>query len=369
MRIGVDVRCLMNGNYSGVSWYAYYLLNNLFELDQANQYILFYNSSKKVRLPEFNFANVSWRGCRYPNKIFNASLMIFNRPRIDRLLGGVDVFFTPNLHFIALSDKCQKVMAVHDLSFIRYPQFFTIKMRWWHRLILWKNILGRADIIVADSQSTKNDLISLLGIAQEKIKVVYLGVENKYGENISAEQLASVKQKYHLPEKFILTLGALEPRKNLAGVIAAYKSLNTDIALVIAGSGGWKNKSLRRSAIDDKRINFIGYVDEADKPALYRSASLLIYPSFYEGFGLPILEAMASGCPVICGNNSSQGEIATDAALLVNPYNTNEIKTAMEALLSDDLLRQRLVEKGRVRAQQFSWKKTAQKMMEIFESV
>ena len=181
MKIGVDARCLMNGNYSGVSWYAYHLLENIFQLDRANEYILFYNSSKKVQLPEFKYANVSWRGFRYPNKLLNVSLLLSDRPRINKLIGGVDVFFTPNLHFIALSGKCKKAMAVHDLSFIRYPRFFDLKMRWWHRLILRKNIIGRADLIVADSENTRNDLISLLKIPRpekSRLSIWELGMKH-----------------------------------------------------------------------------------------------------------------------------------------------------------------------------------------------
>ncbi len=125
MRIGIDIRCLMNDRYSGVSWYAYNLLKNLFESDRDNRYVLFYNSSKRVVLPEFNYDNVKYSGYRYPNKLLNLSLNFFSYPRIDKLIGGVDLFFVPNLHFIAWSDKCKRILTVHDLSFLRFRWIFS----------------------------------------------------------------------------------------------------------------------------------------------------------------------------------------------------------------------------------------------------
>jgi len=369
MKIGIDIRCLMNGNYSGVSWYAYNLLKNIFALDANNQYVLFYNSGKPVSLPEFKQSNVSYHGCRYPNKLFNLSLNFFDYPKIDSLIGGVDIFFVPNLHFISWSPRCKKIITVHDLSFLHFPEFFTVKMRLWHKLIIKKNILGQADLIIADSFNTKNDLIELLGVAAEKIKVIHLGIDQKYFTALSPDQLAGIKKKYNLPDKFILSLGTLEPRKNLDGIIAAYKSLATDFSLVIAGGRGWKIKPADNLFFADKRVRYIGYIDESDKPALYQLASLLIYPSFYEGFGLPLLEAMASGCPVIAGCNSSQPEVVTEAGLLVDPHDINEIKMALDGLLSNADFRQEMSAKGKQRAADFSWEKTAQETVKSFNEI
>ncbi len=368
MRIGIDIRCLMNDRYSGVSWYAYNLLKNLFESDRDNRYVLFYNSSKRVVLPEFNYDNVKYSGYRYPNKLLNLSLNFFSYPRIDKLIGGVDLFFVPNLHFIAWSDKCKRILTVHDLSFLRFPEFFTAKMRLWHKLIIKKNILGQADLIIADSLSTKNDLRELLNLPEEKIKVVYLGVDQRYFVPVAAQQLAAIREKYSLPDKFILSLGTLEPRKNLAGIIAAYEPLALEAELVIAGGRGWKNKLNNDVSPDHKKIRFIGYVAEEDKPALYQMASVLVYPSFYEGFGLPLLEAMASGCPVIAGSNSSQVEVVGNAGLLVDPSSISEIKNAIIAILENPDWRNQLAENGKKQAAKFSWIRTARETLEIFNS-
>ena len=368
MKIGIDIRCLMNGNYAGVSWYAYNLLKNIFALDSDNQYVLFYNSGKPVSLPEFKQGNISYHGCRFPNKLFNLSLNFFNYPEIDRLIGGVDLFFVPNLHFISWSPHCQKIITVHDLSFLRFPEFFTAKMRLWHKLIIKKNILGQADLIIADSFNTKKDLIELLGIPADKIKVIHLGIDRKYFTALSAVQLAETRKKYGLPDKFILSLGTLEPRKNLEGVIAAYKSLATDASLVIAGGRGWKIKPAGSLFSADKRVRYVGYIDEADKPALYQLASLLVYPSFYEGFGLPLVEAMASGCPVIAGFNSSQPEVVGTAGLLVDPHDINAIAKALDDLLASDGFPKEMSAKGKEQAAKFSWEFTAAETIKLFNN-
>ena len=364
MKIGIDIRCLMNDKYSGVSWYTYNLLQNIFELDHENEYILFYNSSKQVTLPEFAYANVKYCGYRFPNKLFNLVVNFFNWPKIDRLIGGVDIFFVPNLHFIAWSDKCRKIVTVHDLSFLYFPEFFTAKMRLWHKLILKKNILGQADSIIADSFNTKNDLIKLLKVPESKIKIIHLGVDKRYFNTVGAELLANTRKKYDLPDKFILALGTIEPRKNLEGVIAAYKLSGTDADLVIAGGQGWKVKS----SMADACIKFIGYVAEEDKPALYQAAALLVYPSFYEGFGLPLLEAMASGCPVIAGANSSQPEVVGAAGLLVDPNNASEICFAISVLLSDEDFRWEMSRRGREQAAKFSWEATAAETIKLINN-
>ena len=180
MKIGIDIRCLMAENYSGVSWYTFNLLKSIFELDNNNEYILFYNNSKPVDLPKFNYPNVSYVGFKYSNKILNLMFVLFNRPKIDQMIGGADVFFMPNINFSALSVNCQKVITVHDLSYLRYPQFLTSKSRFWHQIIIAKKIIQQAERVIAVSENTKKDLIELLGVDESKIKVIYEGVDSKF---------------------------------------------------------------------------------------------------------------------------------------------------------------------------------------------
>jgi len=163
-----------------------------------------------------------------------------------------------------------------------------------------------------------------------------------------------------------LSVGTIEPRKNLLGAIKAMERLKWPAELVIAGEDGWKNKEVKKIIAGNPHIHYLGYVDEADKPALYQLAQGLLYPSFYEGFGLPIAEALASGCPVIAGNNSSQGEVLSDGGLLVDPYNPAEIAEAIKILMNNEGLRDNLIERGRIRAKEFSWVKAAGQVLEIF---
>ncbi|MFA6526498.1 MAG: glycosyltransferase, partial [Candidatus Buchananbacteria bacterium] len=208
MTIAIDARVLMNENYSGVSWYAFNLLAALFELDRENEYVLFYNSKKPVKLPKFDYPNVSYKGFRFSNKLFNFCLNFFSWPKLDELVGGCDIFFAPNLHFVSWSDKCRKVIVVHDLSFLAYPNFFNLKQRLWHKLILNKKILTQADMVIADSNSTKKDLEDLMNVAPEKIEVAHLGADIK-ANGITREEINS---KYNLPDKYFLFVGTIEPR-------------------------------------------------------------------------------------------------------------------------------------------------------------
>jgi glycosyltransferase involved in cell wall biosynthesis len=165
-------------------------------------------------------------------------------------------------------------------------------------------------------------------------------------------------------------VGALEPRKNIEGIIEAFKELKSDYKLVIAGAPGWKNAKIHNLFNADDRVKFIGYVAEEDKPAIYNLASMLAYPSHYEGFGLPLLEAMACGCPVVAGANSSQLEVVGEAGILIDPNNINEIKVAMEALIADNKLRDRYIELGLERVKKFSWIKTAEEVKKVlFENI
>ena len=369
MKIGIDVRCLMESQYSGISEYTYNLLTGLFQLDSINEYVLFYNSAQRSAVPEFAFRNVTVREFQYPNKLFNLSMRFLKIAAIDRLLGGVDVMLVPNFLFLNLSRRCKTVLIVHDLSFERYPEFFTAKKRLWHRLIGTRALCRRAAAIIAISENTKRDLVSLYRIDPHRISVVLPGISELFFSPIEPSTLEAVKKKYQLPGRYILALGNLEPRKNITTLIQAFQKMsNNDYRLVIAGGRGWKNTALYRqwqhSPVKD-RIVFLGYVDAVDKPALYRQAAMFVYPSIYEGFGLPPIEAMACGTPVICSFGSSLPEAVGDAALMVDPYNIEELARMMDQLAADGALARTLVERGRKRSQQFRWQAAATAIFNI----
>lgn len=383
MNIGVDIRSLMSPIRSGVGEYTYNLLDNLFKIDKKNGYFLFYNSFQSVAkdLPIVRWQNresVKFCGFKWPNKLFNASLKFLKWPKIDRLIAkDIDLFFIPNMQFLSLSNQCKKVITVHDLSFERYPEFFSLKRKWWHKAINPQKLIQESNKIITDSQNTKQDLIELYGINPEKVKVVYLGV-GESGIRSQESGTKEIKIKYDLPDKFVLYLGTLEPRKNIIGLIKAFEKLITryglrvtGYALVIAGAPGWNYRDIYRAAKNSKvsnKIKFIGHVDPEDKPALYNAASVFVYPSFYEGFGFPPLEAMASETPVVTSFNSSLGEVCGDSALLVDPYNTSEIAEAIHQILVDENLSQQLVERGREQVKKFSWQKTAEETLKILQN-
>lgn len=425
MKIGVDLRALMTPNRTGVGEYTVELLNAIFNIDDKNQYYLFYNSSRDVskHIPRWEKPNVHYVAMKWPNKLFNLSLKIFKYPKIDKSiirnlklgLRNLDYWFSPNLNFTALSNNIKHILTVHDLSFELFPEFFTLKQRLWHRLINPKKQCERADIILTPSENTKRDIVDYYKIDADKIKVLYPGVnchfdrdsrraekslDNRERDSSTmlgmTEKERQVIKKYNLPEKFILFLGAIEPRKNIIALIEAFEIYCQGVSspprggipfagqyaptraqnivplqLIIAGAPGWKNKKIydraNKSPVRDK-IKFIGFVKPEEKPALTAAASLFVYPSFYEGFGFPVLEAMVADTPVIASNRASIPEITDSDAYLVNPNKPQEIAEGMKRLLNNKNLRDEQTKKTLLEAKKFDWKTTAEKWLQIVSS-
>jgi len=380
MHIGIDIRSLIEKTPSGVTEYTTQILTGLVRLDKENQYLLFYNSWHSLP-PKFldllKYSNVSFKIFHWPNKLFNSSLTLFDFPRIDKLLGGVDLLFIPNLNFIAWSKKCKKVITVHDLSFERYPSFYSSKGRYWHKITNPRKIFHEADKIIAVSENTKNDLIKLYSINTNKIKVIYSGINPDFFKVLDQTVLNVIKEKYKIIKPYIFTLGNLEPRKNIESLILGFDCLKRkykiDYQFVIAGGEAWtQNKKIydlaKKSYISDG-IRFLGYIPAEDKMALYQAANIFVYPSFYEGFGFPPLEAMASGVPVICSDSSSLPEIVSNAVLLFDPYDINQLAETIHQVLTDDNLKRNLIEKGIEQVKSFSWEKVARETLELFKEV
>ena len=225
------------------------------------------------------------------------------------------------------------------------------------------------------SDNTKRDLVDKYHISSDKIQIIYPGLSSVFknldAENVQRQQM-QIKKKYFLPENFILFLGTIEPRKNISGIIKAFEQISQELptppALVIAGAPGWKNKKIYTIANKSparEQIKFIGYIAPEDKPALYASADLFVYPSFYEGFGFPVLEAMAMGVPVITSNRSSLPEICNKSAFSINPNKTNELANAMKKILTDMNQRSKQIKNGFIEAAKFSWDKAAHDWLDI----
>ena len=373
MKIGIDARCLCEAKYSGISEYTYNLVKHLLKIDNRNQYFLFYNSAKASSVPEFNYPNVTYKGFKYPNKIFNLSIRFLKIAALDKLLGGVDVFITPTFLFTNLSANCKKLLVIHDLSFELYPEFFTFKRRLWHTLIGPQKISQQADKIVAISENTKNDIIKIYGVPEAKIQVLHNGINEMYFQKISEEDKARVKEKYNLPAEYIFSLSNLEPRKNIESLILAFEKINNqNIQLVIAGSQAWKYNKIYKiwqNSPVKNRIKFLGYVDAVDKPALYSLAKLFVYPSIYEGFGLPPIESMACGTPVISSFTSSLVESVGSAGLLIDPNNYNDLTKTIDKFLADEELKKELIVRGLEHSRKFSWDQASRQILSIIQTL
>jgi glycosyltransferase involved in cell wall biosynthesis len=376
MKIGFDARCLEEEKISGVGEYALELLKNILEMDRENKYPIFSNSFKQKKHSHLswlkNFSNAELKKFSFPNKILNLFFWYLHWPKIDKMIGGADIFFAPNINFLPTSEECRFVATFHDLSFERFPGFFQLKTRLWHNFFVNpRKIAKNAKKIIAVSESTKKDLEEIYQISPENIDVVRHGIRDNFRViDRNDPKLIAIRKKYGLPHKFILYLGNIEPRKNIPSIIGAHMLLISrdpkfeKYKLVLAGN----ISPLCRKLMEEENIVSCGYIENEDRPFVYNLASLFVYPSFFEGFGLPVLEAMACGTPVIASNNSSIPEVTESAAILIDPKRSAEITEAVSSILTDEKLYDKMRERGLVQARKFSWKKTAKKTLKILES-
>ncbi len=376
MNIGIDIRCLMERNRSGIGRYTEYILCELFEMDKKNNYFLFYNNFKNFDLDllDFDQANVKFVKRNVPNKLLNIFIWIFGWPSLDKFIkNDIDIFWAPGNNFISWSHEVKKIITCHDLTFKVLPRLYSWKGKLWHKFIKIDKLYLEADKIISVSEYTKSDLTRLYPNVENKIMVTHLGVIDNI--DIDEQKLKDVKNKYSLPEKFVFYIGDIEPRKNIESIIKSWQEIKddfSDLHLVLAGGEGWHNKYYKKIiqvVKQDDKISYFGYIPEDEKYYFYKLASLFLYPSFYEGFGLPPLEAMSMGCPVISSNSSSLPEVIGDAGLLVDPYNRGQIKYAIERILTDSELKNELIDNGFIRIKKFQWQSTAKQMLEIFNKL
>ncbi|MDD2680816.1 MAG: glycosyltransferase family 1 protein [Patescibacteria group bacterium] len=380
MKIGVDVRVLMDKHYSGVSQYASSLLRAMMHLDKEDEFRLFYNSYHDVRanIGTFNHPRVITKRTRIPNKIFNYCLQKgLSWPKLDKVIGGSDIFWSPHINFTNLSPQTKHVLTIHDISFLHYPEFFSYRKNFWHRALALKKLVDKCTAIVAVSENTRRDIIDLLNVPEEKVRTIYSGL-NLSVSLPGPDEEKSFFNRHELKSDFILYLGTIEPRKNIAGLIYAYNRLRdknihlVDVQLVLAGANGWRNRAIYRAWENSpyrRDIKFLGYVTDREKELLYQRAQVFIYPSYYEGFGLPPLEAMEHSLPVITSNVSSLPEVVGTAALSINPYDINAIAKALELVVTNPELKASLIKAGKEQIKQFSWEKTAKEYLELFKSL
>lgn len=366
--IAIDIRCLLASQPTGVALYTVGLLDALLREEQKHTYILF--SSGVKPLPEEY--RTRWSGkarfvhFRFPNKLLHLILalrLVSVDWIISKLVGKkIDIFFVPNIHILPVSTQVKFVATIHDLSFEHLPEVFSWKRRLWHWVVQPKKIAKRADVVVTPSHYTAWDVARTYKIDKNKIQPVVAALT----------QLESREEVVDITKPYILCLGTIEPRKNIDALVQAYKKselFEQGIRFVIAGVPGWQCVKTLEHIGNTEGVEHLGYVSPAEKNHLYKQALCFIYPSLYEGFGLPILEAMVHGTPVITSHVTALTEVGGDAVHYVNPDDMNDIAHAMKILCSDMQLRERYSEKGKERAQTYTWKKSAAILRKVFSEV
>lgn len=377
MKILVDTRLLSGGRISGIEEYARFVIQNLLEADKKNSYQFLYSGLKKAEFPEEwkkkNTTLVEWN---IPNKLLEFSMRLFGWPCVDEKPGS-DIIFSPHFNFLPQSKKTKRIITFHDLSFMHFPEFYSQRKRFWHWQQNYAAQARNADAIIAVSEFTRQDIINMLGVAPEKVHMIYSGINpffKKLAEN-DKERARFVKEK-RLTKPFLLFVGTLEPRKNISGIIRAFDVVkedpfNRELQLIIVGKKGWLCDTIFKDAREAKwarDIVFWGEASYEDLRLLYNLTEAFVYPSFFEGFGFPPLEAQACGAPVITSNRSSLPEIMNDSALLIDPWKIEELASAMQLILKNDRVRETLKKKGAENYTRFNWGTATRALMNVLST-
>lgn len=374
MRVGIEVTAAITQG-GGIGRYVRELLKAVSQLDKATQYRLFY-AARQVRhpLPALG-PNFHCRVLPFHDIWLARGWQRLQLPLpVQAITGRIDVYHSPDFSLPPVARNTPTVLTVHDLSFVRDPDSAAPGLRAYLNTVVPRSV-RRATHVLADSHATRDDLIALYNTPPAKVGVLYPGVDARFQPVADAAQLAAVRQKYGLSKRpFIFSISTIQPRKNFLRLIQAFDRAlrNEDIDLVIAGSKGWLYDDIF-AEVEKRdlsgRVCFPGFVDDDDLPALYSTAHVLAYPSIYEGFGLPMLEAMACGTPVLASTASCLPEVAGEAALLVDPYDVDAIGSALQRLTIDDSLRADLIAKGQQRAAHFRWDTAARQLIALYQSL
>lgn len=378
MRVAIDARPAFARIRTGVGYYTWHLIHLLPVVDPETTYVAWYLDARaalrpwQARRSFYPSRNLVERRTLFPARWFERLSQRYEVPRLEWLV-SFDLLFAPN--FVPPPTRTRRlVLTVHDLAFRLFPETAPLATRRW--LGRLERALRQATHVIAVSEQTRRDLLHLYGLRPERVTVVPLGVDREVFRPSTSEAIREVRRRYQVDRPYLLSLGGIEPRKNLPAVVRAFASLPNDIRpiLVLAGAAvPWnlEGSALLRSALEALRpeirrsVVLTGYVSEEEKVALLGGAVALVYPSLYEGFGLPAIEAMACGTPVLTSNVSALPDTARDAALLVDPNDVGAIAQGMERLLTDGELRDKLRSAGTARAAVFSWRETARRTAEV----
>ncbi|MBI1881141.1 MAG: glycosyltransferase family 4 protein [Chloroflexi bacterium] len=366
---GIDASRAARAHRTGTETYSLELIKVLAKLASPQRRFRLYTPHPPQHTDWPDSPDVETRVIRWPR------LWTHLRLAAELHLHPPDALFVP-AHVLPLSCPVPAIVTVHDLGYRHYPEAHRPFDRWY---LDWttRRHARIARPVIADSQATKADLVDFYGARSDQITVVYLGRDETLAPVSDRQLIEATKSKYNIKGDYLLYLGTLQPRKNLLRLVEAFHRAitslqNTELALVIAGRQGWLYADIFERVQElglAGRVIFPGFIAEADKAALLSGALAYVFPSLYEGFGLPILEAMACGAPVLTSNCSSLPEVAGQAALLVDPHDTAQIAAGLVQLIAQADLRRQLIERGFRQIEQFSWSKAAEQILEILEAV
>ncbi|HSL23359.1 MAG TPA: glycosyltransferase family 1 protein [Vicinamibacterales bacterium] len=367
MRIAIDARKLHD---YGIGTYVRNMVTHVARQDRSNEYVIICRPGDCTGISELgpNFSAAPDTSRPY------SMAEQFTVP-LDLRRHKVDLLHEPHYVLPPLI-PCRAVVTIHDCIHLRFPQYLPSRLAHaYARTFLW-TATHQADKIITVSHASKRDILQYFRIPPEKIEVIYNGISDRFRTPPSDEQMERVRQRYQLIDPFVLYAGNIRPHKNLERLIDAFYELRGEgfghLKLLIIGDEISKYATLRRAVHRHKlhkHVRFLGFVSDDTLAALYRLAAVFVFPSLYEGFGLPPLEAMASGTPVVTSNVSSLPEVVGDAALLVDPYDTAAIGGAVKLVLTDETLREDLRRRGFARAAEFSWARAAERVRAIYAEV
>lgn len=376
MNIGFDGQFFLKGEKTGIAWSADRVIKHMKGISDIHKQIfcfgLGYNSRKKTQVYNYEEYGCSIRMCNWFHDVIYRTVWNFI-PIPYSLFFGKSADVTVFFNFIVPPGVNGKTIAVvHDMAYRTYPETVRGKTKKILERAMEKSC-QRADKIITISEFSKKEILKYFSIPESKIEVVPWGVETKvYHDRYSADNIENVKNHYAISGDYILYLGTIEPRKNIERLIRAYSLLNEKDPgvpiLVLAGQKGWYYDEIF-GAIEElhleEKVKFLGYVPEADVPVLLCGAKMFVFPSLYEGFGLPPLEAMACGTPVVTSDAASLPEIAKDAAVLVDPFSIESIANGMDMLITNNDLREKVVKAGLERAKMYRWEKSAERIEHV----
>jgi glycosyltransferase involved in cell wall biosynthesis len=364
LRIGIDCRPLI-GEKTGIGRYLWQIL---IEWAKSNiNHELWLYSPREFTLPQ-EFTNSVTKVVKRIVRLRPSELWMHTILPLQIALDKIDVYWGPNYAQPLIPIPIPKILTVHDLVYIKYPDSLK-KRTLWHNRIGLETYLQSADHLIVPSKSTKDDVINKLGYDEKRISMVPLGVSNRFGHRIEEGQMD--KDKLLPRNPYFLSVGTLEPRKNILSIIRSFQEFSVrfpNVDLLIVGSNGWGETNKEIQGEDLSRIKLLGYVTEKQLKYLYQNAVAFIYVPFYEGFGLPPLEAMSAGVPVITSNTSSLPEVVGKCSEMVNPLSIYEIVRSMTNVYTDESLREKMIICGKLRANGLTWKKTADLTLSIIES-